>query len=65
MKHELKKINYKQKKWILTFSDGKSKEYMNKLILTCPFAQLSKLSNKFIKNSVHKKSKLRWMLILL
>ena len=48
--NELKKINYKKKKWILTFSDGKKKIY-DKLILTCPFAQLSKLSNKFIKNS--------------
>ena len=48
--NELKKINYKKKKWILTFSDGKKRIY-DKLILTCPFAQLSKLSNKFIKNS--------------
>ena len=47
--NELKKINYKKKKWILTFSDGKKRIY-DKLILTCPFAQLSKLSNKFIKN---------------
>lgn len=47
--NELKKINYKQKKWILTFSDGEKRIY-DKLILTCPFAQLSKLSNKFIKN---------------
>jgi renalase len=48
-KNELKKINYKQKKWILTFSDGKIRIY-DKLILTCPFAQLFKLSNRFIKN---------------
>jgi renalase len=46
---ELKKINYKQKKWILTFSDGKKRIY-DKLILTCPYTQLSKLSNKFIKD---------------
>ncbi|MDC0585626.1 NAD(P)-binding protein [Candidatus Pelagibacter sp.] len=47
--NELKKIDYKKKKWILTFSDGKKRIY-DKLILTCPFAQLFKLSNKFIKN---------------
>jgi len=47
--NELKKINYQKKKWILTFSDGKNRIY-DKLILTCPFAQLSRLSNKFIKN---------------
>ncbi len=52
---ELKKINYQKKKWILTFSDGKNKIY-DKLILTCPFAQLSKLSNKFIKNPFIKKN---------
>ena len=52
--NELKKINYKQKKWILTFFDGKKRIY-DKLILTCPFAQLSKLSNKFIKNPFIKK----------
>ena len=45
---ELKKIDYRQKKWVLTFSDGNKKIY-EKLILTCPFAQLSKLSKKFIK----------------
>ena len=45
---ELKKIYYKKKKWVLTFSDGNKKVY-EKLILTCPFAQLSKLSKKFIK----------------
>jgi predicted NAD/FAD-dependent oxidoreductase len=47
--HELKKIDYKQKKWFLTFSNGEKKIY-NKLILTCPFEQLYKLSKKFIKN---------------
>ena len=45
----LKKIDYKQKKWFLTFSNGEKKIY-NKLILTCPFEQLNKLSKKFIKN---------------
>ena len=47
--HELKKIDYKKKKWFLTFSNGEKKIY-NKLILTCPFEQLYKLSKKFIKN---------------
>ena len=51
---ELKKIDYKEKKWVLTFSDGNKKIY-EKLILTCPFAQLSKLSKKFIKASFIKK----------
>jgi len=45
---ELKKIDYKEKKWVLTFSNGEKKVY-EKLILTCPFAQLSKLSKKFLK----------------
>ena len=52
--NELKKINYKERKWALTFSDGE-KRFYDKLILTCPFAQLSKLSNKFIKNPFIKK----------
>jgi renalase len=52
--NELKKINYKKRKWVLTFSDGEKRLY-DKLILTCPFAQLSKLSNKFIKNPFIKK----------
>ena len=47
--HELKKIDYKEKKWFLTFSNGEKKIY-DKLILTCPFEQLYKLSKKFIKN---------------
>jgi renalase len=51
---ELKKIDYKEKKWVLTFSDGNKKIY-EKLILTCPFAQLSKLSKKFIKAPFIKK----------
>ena len=51
---ELKKIDYKDKKWVLTFSDGNRKIY-EKLILTCPFAQLSKLSKEFIKAPFIKK----------
>ena len=47
--HELKKIDYKEKKWYLTFSNGEKKIY-DKLILTCPFEQLYKLSKKFIRN---------------
>ena len=55
---ELEKIDYKQKKWILTFTDGQKKIY-EKLILTCPFPQLLKLSKKFIKNSfINKKIKM-------
>jgi len=55
---ELKKISYKQKRWILIFNDGQKKTY-EKLILTCPFPQLSKLSKKFIKNSfINKKVKM-------
>ena len=57
-KNELKKIDYKQKKWILTFADGKKKIY-EKLILTCPFPQLLKLSKKYIKNPfINKKIKM-------
>ena len=57
-KNELKKIDYKQKKWILTFADGQKKIY-EKLILTCPFPQLLKLSKKYIKNSfINKKIKM-------
>ena len=52
--NELKKINYKKKKWILTFSNGVNRIY-DKLILTCPFDQVFKLSNKFIKNPFIKK----------
>ena len=56
--NELQKIDYKQKKWILTFTDGKKKIY-EKLILTCPFPQLLKLSKKFIKNPfINKKLKM-------
>jgi protoporphyrinogen oxidase len=54
----LKKIDYKEKKWALTFSNGDKKVY-EKLILTCPFAQLSKLSKKFLKASfIRKKIKM-------
>ena len=56
--NELKKIDYKQKKWNLFFTDGHKKTY-EKLILTCPFPQLSKLSKKFIKKSfISKKVKM-------
>ena len=60
---ELKKIVFKKKKWVLTFSDGKKKFY-EKVILTCPFAQLLKLTKNIIKNPFIKK-KLKWMQILL
>ena len=57
-KNELKKIDYKQKKWNLTFADGQKKIY-EKIILTCPFPQLLKLSKKFIKNPfINKKLKM-------
>ena len=52
--NELKKIDYKKDKWILTFTDGK-KRFYEKIILTCPFPQLSKLAKKFIQSSFIKK----------
>ena len=52
--NELKKIDYKKNKWILTFADGKKRIY-EKIILTCPFPQSSKLAKKFIQNSFIKK----------
>ena len=52
---ELKKINYKNKTWHLSFSNGISKSYKN-LILTCPFPQLKKLIGKFMINSFLNKS---------
>ena len=56
--NELKKIDYKKKKWNLTFVDGQKKNY-EKLILTCPFPQLLKLSKRFIKNPfINKKVKM-------
>ena len=55
---EVKKIDYKKKKWNLTFADGQKKNY-EKIILTCPFPQLSKLCKKFIKNPfINKKVKM-------
>ena len=52
--NELKKINYKKNKWILIFADGEKKIY-EKIILTCPFPQLSKLAKKFIQSPFIKK----------
>ena len=51
---ELKKIYYKDKLWFLLFTDGKIKTYKG-VILTCPFPQLKKLSEKFINNTFIKK----------
>ncbi len=51
---ELEKIKYIDNKWQLTFKDGKIKIF-DKLILTCPFPQLSKLTKKFIKDPFIKK----------
>ena len=47
---ELKEINYKNKFWRLSFTDGKVRSFKS-IILTCPFPQLKKLSKKFIKKS--------------
>ena len=52
---EVKKIYYKDKKWFLSFNDGRIRSYGN-IILTCPFPQLRKLSKKFIKNPFIKKN---------
>lgn len=52
--NELKKVDYKKNRWILTFADGEKKIY-EKIILTCPFPQLSKLAKKFIQSSFIKK----------
>ena len=46
---EVKKIYYKNKLWFLLFTDGKMRTYKG-VILTCPFPQLKKLSEKFINN---------------
>ncbi len=46
---ELKKIEYKDNKWILSFSDGDKKKYSN-LILTCPYPQLKILTKNIIKH---------------
>ena len=51
---ELKKIYYKDKLWFLLFTDGKIKTYKG-VILTCPFPQLKKLSEKFINNTFIKR----------
>ena len=52
---EVKKIYYKNKLWFLLFTDGKIKTYKG-VILTCPFPQLKKLSEKFINNTFIKKN---------
>ena len=52
--NELKKIENKKKKWILSFANGQKKTY-EKVILTCPFPQLSKLTKKFIQSPFMKK----------
>ena len=54
---EVKKIYYKNKLWCLLFTDGKIRTYKG-VILTCPFPQLKKLSEKFINNTFIK-SKLK------
>ena len=46
---ELEKIKFVNKKWKLVFKNNKTK-YYDKLVLTCPFPQLKKLSKKFIKD---------------
>ena len=48
--HEVEKIEFINNKWKLDFQNSKTK-YYDKLILTCPFPQLRKLSKKFIKES--------------
>jgi len=52
--NELKKVEYKKNKWILSFANGQKKTY-EKVILTCPFPQLSKLTKKFIQSPFMKK----------
>ena len=55
---EVVKIFNKNKVWEISFSDG-SKKFYKSLILTCPFAQLKKLSKKYIKHSfINKKIKM-------
>mgnify|MGYP001459599183 FL=1 len=51
---EVKKIYYKNKLWFLLFTDGKIRTYKG-VILTCPFPQLKKLSEKFINNKFIKR----------
>ena len=52
--NELMKIYHKDKIWELSFSDG-TKKFYKSIILTCPFPQLKKISNKYIKHSFIKK----------
>ena len=55
---EIKKINFKNKNWRLTLNNGEIKNY-NKLILTCPFPQLQKLSKNYINhNFINQKIKM-------
>ncbi|MDC3155832.1 NAD(P)-binding protein [Candidatus Pelagibacter sp.] len=51
---EVKKIYYENKLWFLLFTDGKIRTYKG-VILTCPFPQLKKLSEKFINNTFIKR----------
>ena len=51
---EVKKIYYKNKLWCLLFTDGKIRTYKG-VILTCPFPQLKKLSEKFMNNTFIKR----------
>ena len=51
---EVKKIYYKNKLWFLLFTDGKIRTYKG-VILTCPFPQLKKLSEKFINDTFIKR----------
>ena len=52
--NELKKVEYKKNEWILSFANGQKKTY-EKVVLTCPFPQLSKLTKKFIQSPFMKK----------
>ncbi len=55
---EVVKIFNKNNVWEISFSDESKKLYKS-LILTCPFAQLKKLSKKYIKHSfINKKIKM-------
>ncbi len=45
---ELENINFIDNKWKLDFKNNQTK-YYDKLILTCPFPQLKRLSKKYIK----------------
>jgi len=46
---ELERIKFVNEKWKLVFKNNNAK-YYDKLVLTCPFPQLKKLSKKFIKH---------------